>query len=137
MTKRPPDILLITIEHLPARQMGCYGNPVNATPRLDQLAAQSHVFRHATVATPLCAPSRIAMFSGKYPSLTGGRDNTARMPVHERHLPGLLAEAGYDCGLFGKNHCFGDPAAAGFVAVHAEDGIDKLRSLASGTGVLT
>ena len=117
----PPDIVLITIEHLPARLMGCYGHSVDATPHLDRLAADSHVFRHATVASPLCAPSRIAMFSGKYSSLTGGRDNTAHMPDHERHLPGLLTEAGYDCGLFGKNHCFADPAAAGFVEVHAED----------------
>jgi arylsulfatase A-like enzyme len=69
------------------------------------------------------------MFTGRYPSLTGGRDNTARLPAPERHLPGLLSEAGYACGLFGKNHCFADPGAAGFVEVHAEDEVrSRLRA---------
>jgi arylsulfatase A-like enzyme len=54
------------------------------------------------------------MFTGRYPSVTGYRDNTAILPAHEVHLPGLLHEAGYVCGLFGKNHCVAEPLAAGF-----------------------
>ncbi|MGH2350283.1 MAG: sulfatase-like hydrolase/transferase [Chloroflexota bacterium] len=119
----PPDILLITIEHLPARAMGCYGNPVGATPHLDRLAATSAVYANATVASPLCVPSRTAMFTGRYPSVTGCRDNTGLLPAHETNLPRLLREAGYACGLFGKNHCFPDPAPAGFVEVALEDAV--------------
>ena len=112
--RRRPSILVVTIEHLPARALGCYGSPYGATPNLDRLAADGLRFRHCTASSPLCVPSRTAMFSGRYPSLTGCRDNTALLPPHEAHLPGLLGAAGYACGLFGKNHCFPDPAAAGF-----------------------
>lgn len=118
---RRPNILLVTIEHLPARALGCYGNPVVQTPHLDRLAAEGTLFRHATVASPLCVPSRAALFTGRYPSLNGCRDNTALLPAHEMHLPGLLSTAGYVCGLFGKNHCFPDPASAGFAEYVGED----------------
>jgi arylsulfatase len=120
VTGARPHLLLITIEHLPARALGCYGNPLGPAPHLDRLAAEGVRFRHATVASPLCVPSRAAMFTGRYPSLTGCRDNTALLPAHETHLPGLLAASGYVCGLFGKNHCFPDPAAAGFSEVRGE-----------------
>jgi arylsulfatase A-like enzyme len=120
---RPPDILLVTIEHLSVRGLGCYGSPVAQTPHLDRLAAGGVRFRHATVASPLCVPSRTSMFTGRYPSLTGCRDNTGLLPAHEIHLPGLLRDAGYTCGLFGKNHCFPDPAAAGFAEVASEDAV--------------
>ena len=88
---RPPSLLVVTIEHLPARALGCYGNPYGATPNIDRLAADGHRFRHCTVASPLCVPSRTSMFSGRYPSLTGCRDNTGLLPAHEAHLPGRLA----------------------------------------------
>jgi arylsulfatase A-like enzyme len=127
-----PHLLLITVEHLPARALGCYGNPVGATPHLDRLAAEGARFAHATVASPLCVPSRAAMFTGRYPSLTGCRDNTALLPAHETHLPGLLADAGYACGLFGKNHCFPDPGAAGFVEAVGEHGVRAAQRAAWG-----
>jgi arylsulfatase len=111
---RPPNILLITIEHLSIRSAGCYGNPMVQTPSLDRLAAQGTAFEHCTMATPLCVPSRTSMFTGRYPSQHGCRDNTALLPPDEVHLPGMLRDAGYACGQFGKNHCFPDTAAAGF-----------------------
>jgi arylsulfatase A-like enzyme len=118
---RRPSILLVTIEHLPARALGCYGNPIAPTPHLDRLAAEGTRFTHATVASPLCVPSRTSLFTGRYPSQTGCRDNTRLLAPQEVHLPGLLREAGYVCGLFGKNHCFAEPAAAGFVEVVGEE----------------
>ncbi|MBI3970190.1 MAG: sulfatase-like hydrolase/transferase [Chloroflexi bacterium] len=128
--RRPPDILMVTIEHLPARHLGCYGNPVVRTPHLDRLATEGALFEHATVASPLCVPSRTAMFTGRYPSTTGCRDNTLLLPPHEVHLPGLLSQAGYVCGLFGKNHCFPEPLAAGFT-VAAEEGPLRARQRAA------
>lgn len=127
---RRPDILLVTIEHLSIRGLGCYGNLLVQTPHLDRLAAEGVLFEHATVASPLCVPSRTSLFTGRYPSTTGCRDNTLLLPAHEVHLPGLLREAGYVCGLFGKNHCFSDPAAAGFAAA-VEEGPLRARQRAA------
>ena len=114
-------LVVITIEHLPARALGCYGNTTARTPHLDALARHGARFEHCTVASPLCVPSRVAFFTGRYSSNTGCRDNTRLLPdSEEHHLPGLLRDAGYRCGLFGKNHCFPDPRAAGFSDVMDE-----------------
>ena len=119
-----PNIILITIEHLSVRGLGCYGNTIARTPHLDELAAAGTRFEHCTVPSPLCVPSRVSFFTGRYPSITGCRDNTLLMPEKETgHLPGLLKEAGYVCGLFGKDHCFPDAKAAGFQEVHNETGV--------------
>ena len=114
-------LVVITIEHLPARALGCYGNTTARTPHLDALARHGARFEYCTVASPLCVPSRVAFFTGRYSSNTGCRDNTRLLPdSEEHHLPGLLRDAGYRCGLFGKNHCFPDPRAAGFSDVMDE-----------------
>ncbi len=126
---RPPDMIVITIEHLPTRSLHCYGNPVIRTPALDHLAENGLRFQNCTVASPLCVPSRVAFFTSRYPSVTGIRDNTLLMPGHEkRHLPAILASSGYACGLFGKNHCFPDPRQAGFVEVHDEHEVRKVHA---------
>ena len=123
---RKPNIIVITIEHLPARALGVYGNPVGSTPELDNLAAKGARFENCTVPCPLCVPSRVAFFNGQYPSVTGCRDNTRLTPAEgSRHLPGLLTKNGYRCGLFGKNHCFSDPYVAGFETFHDEGKVKR------------
>lgn len=117
-------IVVITIEHLSVRGLGCYGNSVVQTPHLDAFARDNARFQHCTVPSPLCVASRVSFFTGRYASITGCRDNTLLLPEKEEfHLPGLLNQAGYRCGLFGKNHCFPDPHAAGFKEVHDESQI--------------
>ena len=43
------NIVVITIEHLAARALGCYGNPVGATPHLDSFASEATRFENCTV----------------------------------------------------------------------------------------
>lgn len=105
---------MITLEHTSVRSLGCYGNEEVKTPAIDRLAADSTVVSNCTVPCPLCVPSRVAFFSGRYPSATGSRQNEVLINPDEVHLVGLLAQAGYRCGLVGKNHCFTDIEKAGF-----------------------
>ena len=127
------NIVVITIEHLAARALGCYGNPVKATPHLDRFASEAVRFENCTVPSPLCVASRVAFFTGRYPSVTGSRDNTLLMQEKEGfHLPRLLKDAGVGCGLFGKNHCFPDAEAAGFEACIEESPLRQKQRAAYG-----
>ncbi|MYS16759.1 sulfatase-like hydrolase/transferase, partial [Streptomyces sp. SID4982] len=56
---------------------------------------------HAT--TPLCAPSRSSVFSGRYAHNHGGRNNGASRSLDQHTtLQRYLKQAGYRTGLFGK-----------------------------------
>lgn len=52
------------------------GHPQTRTPHLDRLAARGVVFANASCASPLCAPSRAAVFSGREPYRTGAYGNS-------------------------------------------------------------
>ncbi len=94
------------VDQLRATALGLYGNPQVRTPHLEALAASGLCYEQAHAACPVCVPSRVALWSGRWPHLSGARTNGILMPEHEQHLLQPLKEAGYHTALFGKNHCF-------------------------------
>jgi arylsulfatase A-like enzyme len=66
MTTRPPNVLLILSDQHRADALGCYGNPIVATPHLDRLAARSVRFDAAHTHSPVCVPGRYALYTGRY-----------------------------------------------------------------------
>jgi arylsulfatase A-like enzyme len=64
---RPPDVLLIVIDDLNDWVGHLGGHPNAHTPHIDRLAAQGVTFTNAHVASPVCNPSRTAMFGGVRP----------------------------------------------------------------------
>ena len=48
------NVLLITTDQQRADSLGCYGNPLGATPRLDALAAQGTRYEYARTQHVLC-----------------------------------------------------------------------------------
>lgn len=127
-----PNIVVITLEHTSFRSLGCYGNEDVRTPSIDSFARESLVFETCVVPCPLCVPSRAAFFSGRYPSVTTSRQNGVLLNPAELNLPTLLAEDGYRCGLFGKNHCFVDSKKTGFIEDRPEQPLR--RAIARGHG---
>ncbi|MFG2788477.1 sulfatase-like hydrolase/transferase [Streptomyces sp. NPDC048419] len=75
-----------------------------AIPRtLDRLGGQGVTFGRAHTGTPLCAPSRASIMSGRYAHHHGVLDT--RHPYHlDQHttVQRQLRAAGYRTGLFGK-----------------------------------
>jgi choline-sulfatase len=57
--------------------LAAYGHRLTKTPHLDALAKRGVVFDSAYCASPLCAPSRFSLLSGKLPSTIGAYDNAA------------------------------------------------------------
>jgi len=103
MTKRP-NILFICTDQQRGDSLGCTGASWAVTPNLDQLASDGAIFRNCYVQNPLCSPSRASLFTGKYPSNHGLYANGVPLPAHQHMFTRTLADAGYDCGMIGKQH---------------------------------
>ena len=103
---RRPNVLVIMTDQHSATAMSCAGNTDVATPAIDSLAESGIRFRRAYCASPLCAPSRASMMTGRLPSQLGMDDNVAvpSTPFPDRCMGRIFAEAGYDCAYAGKWH---------------------------------
>ncbi len=103
---RPPNILLIVTDDQGYGDFGFTGNPHIKTPHLDQLAAESVHLENFYV-SPVCAPTRSSLLTGRYSLRTGVHDTYnggAIMASEEITLAEVLKEAGYRTGIFGKWH---------------------------------
>src|SRR5687768_15655253 len=94
-----PNILLIMADQLAAPTLPFYGHPVVKAPHMSGLAARGVVFDNAYCASPLCAPSRFAMMTGKLPSATGAYDNAAEQRAEIPTLAHGLRILGYRTSL--------------------------------------
>ena len=84
--------------------LGCYGNAAIRTPNLDRLATQATRFTRVFAASPTCAPSRAAMYSGLYPARNGLMGNHTACRPEVRTLPHYLQPLGYRVVLANKSH---------------------------------
>lgn len=88
---------------------GFVNDQLNATPELDDLASESLLFTQHYSASPVCAPARAALLTGRYPQRTGVIDTleargTDRLSLAEVTLGDALGASGYRTGLVGKWH---------------------------------
>src|SRR5258708_40079921 len=63
-----PDIVLLVLDTQRVDRLSCYGNQPEISPRIDELAANSTLFRHAVSTAQWTVPSHASMFTGLYPS---------------------------------------------------------------------
>ena len=87
-----PNIVLIVIDDLGWKDLGCYGSTFYETPNIDLLAAEGMRFTKAYSACPVCSPTRAALLTGKNPvklRFTGHITaiNRHRYPEHSRIIP--------------------------------------------------
>jgi arylsulfatase A-like enzyme len=68
---RRPNIVLILIDDMGWRDLGCTGSDFYETPNIDRLAASGTVFTQAYATCPVCSPSRASILTGKYPASVG------------------------------------------------------------------
>ncbi|GIU90452.1 MAG: hypothetical protein KatS3mg010_1551 [Acidimicrobiia bacterium] len=100
------NVLLITTDQQRADTLGCAGNPLDATPRVDALAREGTRYTAARTQNPLCQPARATILTGTYPSTHGVTCNGVDLPADgvDRSLATLLGAAGYRTAIIGKAH---------------------------------
>jgi choline-sulfatase len=95
-------------------QLAAQWLPAASAPALERLARTGVLFTSAYCASPLCAPSRAALLTGRLPSATGVYDNAAELRASEPTFLHRFRAAGYDTCLSGKMHFVGPDQLHGF-----------------------
>jgi arylsulfatase A-like enzyme len=74
-TSSAPNIILILADDLGYGELGVYGQKKIRTPRLDRMAAEGMRFTHFYAGSPVCAPSRATLLTGRHTGHALVRDN--------------------------------------------------------------
>ncbi|MCS5565719.1 MAG: sulfatase [Methylococcales bacterium] len=116
------NVVLILIDDLGWKDLGCYGSTYYQTPHIDRLASGGMRFTDAYAACNVCSPTRAAIMTGKYPArllltqwLPSGRWSPGKhkmregryvsnLPLEEVTIAEALREAGYQTAFMGKWH---------------------------------
>jgi arylsulfatase len=99
---KKPDVLLIMPDQMRGDCLSIVGHPVVTTPHLDELARQGALFRRAFTTIPSCIPARYALLTGLFPQTSGVVGFKGR-PISSPTMPRLLAQAGYNTSLVGRD----------------------------------
>ncbi|MCW8130393.1 MAG: sulfatase [Planctomycetota bacterium] len=122
-----PNVVMILMDDLGWKDLGCTGSTFYETPNLDKLAKQGMRFTDAYASCPVCSPSRASIMTGKYPARVGvtnfidwsGKHHPLRgrlidapylkqLPQSEISLARALKSAGYRTCHVGKWHLGGE-----------------------------
>ncbi|NLH98617.1 MAG: sulfatase [Chthonomonadales bacterium] len=117
------NILMVLMDDMGQRDLGCYGSTFYETPAVDQLAREGMLFTDAYAACPVCSPTRASIMTGRYPARIGltdylvGRRRGKLLPAeYVEHLPleevtvaECLREAGFVSASIGKWHLGPEP----------------------------
>jgi arylsulfatase A-like enzyme len=127
------NVLFIMCDQLRRDYLGCYGHPSIRTPHIDALAARGTRFNRAYVQGPVCGPSRMSTYTGRYVASHGATWNFVPLPVQIPTLGDYMRGAGLRTALVGKSHVLPDIAglwrlgldpASGMGALLAEGGFE-------------
>jgi arylsulfatase A len=127
---RKPNVIFILADDLGYGDIGAFGQKIIHTPTLDQLAGEGMKLTQHYAGSPVCAPSRCVLMTGKHPGHAFVRDNREigtwysfqgqiPIPADEPCIAASLKSAGYVTGAFGKwglggVGSSGDPLKHGF-----------------------
>ena len=127
-----PNIIYIYADDMGYGELGCYGQQKIRTPNLDKMAAEGIRFTQHYTGTPVCAPARCMLMTGKHSGHSYIRGNYelggfedwnegGQMPLPEGTftIAKMMKQAGYVTGAIGKwglgmNDNTGDPNKQGF-----------------------
>jgi|SRR5215213_9004809 len=79
-------ILWIMCDQLRYDYLSCTGHPTLKTPNIDALAERGVRFSNADVQSPICGPSRVSFYTGRYMRSHGSHWNGWLMRVGEPTL---------------------------------------------------
>jgi arylsulfatase A-like enzyme len=101
---RPVNLIYVFADQLRRFSCGYAGDEFARTPNIDRLARESLDVRNAVSSTPVCAPYRASLLTGKYQSSTGMVINELRLSPEHECFGHVLTKGGYDTAYIGKWH---------------------------------
>ncbi|WP_158854454.1 sulfatase-like hydrolase/transferase [Halorhabdus sp. CUG00001] len=114
-----PNVLLIVLDSVRARNVSLYGHENNTTPFLDTFAEDATVYRQARAPGRWSLPSHASLFTGlhvaEHQLFDEGRRLTPGHTIFEE-----LAEDGYDTGVFSYN---------GYINGATNSGLDRFQTV--------
>ncbi len=122
------NVLWIMADQLRWDYLSCYGAKHIDTPNLDWLASQGMQFNKAYVQSPICGPSRMSFYTGRYVRSHGSTWNGFPLRVGEPTLGDHLREIGVKCALVGKTHMTPDKEGMKRLGIEPESTIGALVS---------
>jgi arylsulfatase A-like enzyme len=104
-----PNVVLILVDDMGYGDFSAFNGGLSDTPVLDGLIEESVCLTQHYAGSCVCAPSRAALMSGRYPHRTGAIDTLDargldRLALRERTMGDMFQAAGYATGLVGKWH---------------------------------
>jgi len=108
--RRVRNTLFIMCDQLRADYLSCYGHPRLDTPNLDALAGRGVLFDRAYDQSPVCGPSRMSYYTGRYMHSHGASWNFVPLKAGEMTLGDHLRPLGVRSVLVGKTHMRADYA---------------------------
>ncbi|MGY4283002.1 arylsulfatase A-like enzyme [Bradyrhizobium sp. LM2.7] len=101
---RAKNVLWIMCDQLRYDYLGCTGHPSLKTPNIDAMAKRGVLFTKAYVQSPICGPSRMSFYTGRYMRSHGSHWNGWPLRVGEPTLGDHLKAIGVRNVLVGKTH---------------------------------
>jgi arylsulfatase A-like enzyme len=108
-----PNFVVVLADDLGFGDVGCNGETIIRTPRIDAMAAEGVRLTDFYVPSPICTQSRFGMLTGRY-GIRAGMDHVlfphehVGIPNRELTLAGALKPLGYRSACVGKWHLGSD-----------------------------
>lgn len=122
------NVLWIMADQLRWDYLSCFGATHIDTPHLDRLAAKGVRFNKAYVQSPICGPSRMSFYTGRYVRSHGATWNGFPLKVGEATLGDHLREVGVQSTLVGKTHMTPDREGMARLGIEPDSTIGALVS---------
>ncbi|MHB8643873.1 MAG: sulfatase-like hydrolase/transferase [Gaiellaceae bacterium] len=109
MSATRPNVVIVVADDLGYGDLGHFNEGHCRSPALDALAQEGICLTQHYSGSPVCAPARAALLTGRYPHRTGAIDTLQgrgldRIALGEVTLADHFRAAGYRTGLIGKWH---------------------------------
>ncbi len=108
-SRRRPNVLVVVADDMGYGDFGLFNEGRSRTPHLNDLARRGLCLTQHYSGSPVCAPARASLLTGRYPHRTGAIDTLHgrgldRISLSEVTVADVFRAAGYRTGLVGKWH---------------------------------
>jgi len=106
---RRPNVVFVLADDMGYGDLGHFNDGRCSSPHLDRIASEGLCLTQHYSGSPVCAPARAALLTGRYPHRTGAIDTLHgrgldRIALDEVTIADAFRAAGYRTGLVGKWH---------------------------------